>query len=183
MSSSIPNIFSEIDFDYAQSYVRQVLEETKDIQGAYIEIRDTPELRMFHEKVWEVAKKRFLNEKIMPSWQNMIIHKKIFGLMPPAIHDSACDYAVTIPLFQHVPWDILIGAQEKEYSLCENEGVFYRGNTEQTLRGPFQHPDTNIVVEAHFFFVEPDHWWFTPQEPEGFFGEEYLYKVIRAPKQ
>lgn len=183
MSNSIPDIFSEIDFEYAQSYAKQAVSETKDMMVPYIELRDTPELRMLHEKVWMVAKKRFLNENLLPSWQNMLIHKNIDGPMPPGIHDSACDYAVTVPLFQHFGWDIAVGAQEKEYSLCENEGLFYRGNTEYTLRGAFPYPSTNVVVEAHFFFVEPDHWWFTPQEPEGYFGEEYLYKVIRAPKQ
>ena len=182
MSNSYPDIFSERDFEYAQGYARAEHESFLSLQVTSIETLDTPELRMLHEKVWPLAKKRFLSETLLPSWNLMTINKNIKEKSFPVLHDSACTYAVTIPLYQNFGWDMLIGQQEKEYSLTENEGVFYRGNDEYVLRGDFPYPSTNVVVEAHFFFVEPEHWWFTPQEPEGLYGLDYLYRVIRAPK-
>ena len=50
------------------------------------------------------------------------------------------------------------------------------GNEKALERFDFPNPEENVVIEATFFFVEPDHWWFTE-------GEAYLYDVIRATKQ
>jgi hypothetical protein len=54
----------------------------------------------------------------------------------------------------------------------ENDGLFMYGNDQLHWREDFPNPDNNLVANAFFFFVEPDHWYFKH-------GEDYLYNVIR----
>ena len=168
----ISDIFSERDFDYAQSYVISLKTHGVGLPSPKIDVVDTPELRMFHEKIWGHAKKEFNNENLLPSWNYISMHQK--KQKPPQIQDSACTYAITIPIYQIEPWELMV--EDVPVSLVENQALFYMGNEKALERFEFPNPEENIVVEAHFFFVDPDHWWFTE-------GEAHLYDVIRAPKQ
>lgn len=170
-SKIIADIFSERDFEYAQVYGIELQKHAAELPAPKIDVVDTPELRMFHEKIWNHAKKEFNSESLLPSWSYIsIYHKK---QKPPLIHDSACTYAITLPIYQLEPWDLMVGGVP--VTLVENQAIFYMGNEKALERFEFPNPEENIVVEANFFFVEPDHWWFTE-------GEAYLYDVIRAPK-
>ena len=56
----IADIFDERDFEYAQVYAIELKKHGAEIPAPKIEVLDTPELRMFHEKIWKIAKKEFL---------------------------------------------------------------------------------------------------------------------------
>jgi hypothetical protein len=168
----IEGIFFDRDFEYAQVYAIGLQKHAAELPSPKIDVVDTPELRMFHEKVWEKAKKEFNSETLLPSWSCIsIYHRK---QKPPQIYDSACTYAITLPIYQIEPWELMV--EGVPVSLVENQAIFYMGNEAALERFEFPNPENNFVVEASFFFVEPDHWWFTE-------GESYLYDVIRAPKQ
>jgi hypothetical protein len=164
-------MFDSRDFDYAQAYALELKKHAENLPAPKIDVLDTGELRMFHEKILGRARKQFDNESILPSWNSIsIYHKK---QKPPEVYDSACTYAITIPIYQMEPWELMVDGVP--VSLVENEGLFYMGNEKPLERFDFPNPEENIVIEANFFFVEPTHWWFTE-------GEQYLYDVIRAPK-
>jgi hypothetical protein len=168
----IGNIFSERDLDYAQAYCLEIKKSAEVLPTTKVEITDTPELRLFHEKVLTAAKKAFKSETLLPSWNSLVVYKGV--QKPPIVYDSACTYAITVPLFQMEPWKLMV--DDIPVELVENDGLFFKGNEKALERFDFPNPESNIVIEASFFFVEPDHWWFTE-------GESYLYRVIRAPKQ
>lgn len=168
------DLFSERDFDYAQAYAQEIIKLEERWASPELEILKTPELYMLHEKVWNRAKKEFNSETLLPSWSMITVNRGPQPKPQDKIHDSACTYGILLPIYQTHGWDILI--EGHEHSLSENEGLFYSANESYTDRGEFLHPEVNVVVYAHFFFVEPDHWWFTH-------GEQYLYDVIRASKQ
>jgi hypothetical protein len=46
------------------------------------------------------------------------------------------------------------------------------GNDQEHWREEFPDPQHNLVANAFFFYVEPDHWFFTE-------GPQFLYTKIR----
>ena len=67
------------------------------------------------------------------------------------------------------------GGQIKQ--IRQNSTIWYisYGNDQEHWREEFPNPETNLVANAFFFYVEPDHWFFTE-------GPQYLYTGIRAKK-
>ena len=173
------DVFHERDFDYAQKYTMDIHKSLKNMraehEGGYgkYTITDTPELRLLHEKALLSARKYFYSETLLPSWNFLTLYQGPQKESFKETYDSACTYALQVPLYQRLPWQLNVNSTEHE--LGENEGIYFNGNTHERFRGTFPDPFENYVAEATFFFVEPDHWWFTK-------GENYLYEVIRAPK-
>ena len=168
-----PDLFSERDFDYAQAYAQELIKPSVVGTAPETDILKTPEIYMFHEKLWERAKKEFNSPTLLPSWGYISITKGPQTATRENSYDSACTYGIMVPIYQTFGWDISI--EEHVHSLSENEGLFYSANDHSTKRGEFLNPETNVVVYGHFFFVEPDHWWFTEED-----AEKYLWEVIRG---
>ena len=168
------------DFDYFQGYVIEYLTALGKSRSPHMtnfgktQFSDTPELRMIHEKLMPVASQIFQTTTLLPSWSVLDIYEGPASRLNKEVYDSACTYAVSILLYQRFPWEITLNG-DSPFELVENDGLFFYGNRATRSREPWTTPDGNVLAEATFFFVEPDHWWFTE-------GENYLYDVIRAPK-
>ena len=176
MHKVVPDLFSERDFEYAQAYAQEILANWPKDLGSELETIRTPEIYMLHEKLWSRAQKEFNSPTLLPSWAYLTSIRGVQKTPQENFHDRPCTYGIVVPLYQTFGWDLEV--QGHVHSLSENEGLFYPGNASSIKRDEFLHPETNVVVYGHFFFVEPDHWWFTEEDPE-----KYLWEVIRAPKQ
>jgi alkylated DNA repair dioxygenase AlkB len=130
-----------------------------------------PVVNEFHEKLTEVAREYFESPTLMPSWALMSTYEGEAAKLWKHKDDNACTYHIDLCVFQKTPWGIF--AEDKEYILEENDGLFMYGNDQEHWREAFPNPETNLVCNAFFFFCEPDHWYFTE-------GPEYLYTHIRA---
>lgn len=168
------------DFDYLQGYVIDFLSTFGKTRSAHMtnfgktQFTDTPELRMVHEKLLPVASDIFKTQTLAPSWNVLDIHEGPATRVNKEVYDSACTYAISILIYQRFSSEITLNG-DSTFELTENDGLFFYGNKATRFREPRSTPEGNVLAEATFFFVEPDHWWFTE-------GENYLYDVIRAPK-
>ena len=176
----LPDVLNTRDFDYLQGYVIDYLSSLGKARSVHMtnfgktQFSDTPELRMVHEKLRPVASDIFGSKTLLPSWNVLDIYEGPSSRLNKEVYDSACTYAVSILIYQRFPWEVTLNG-DSTFELVENDGLFFYGNNASRSRELFPTPDGNVLAEATFFFVEPDHWWFTE-------GEQYLYDVIRAPK-
>jgi hypothetical protein len=76
-------------------------------------------------------------------------------------------------IFHKTPWDFYV--EGIKFQPEENDAVISHGNAQEHWREEFPNPETNLVANAFFFYVEPDHWFFTK-------GPQHLYTGIRAKK-
>ena len=175
------DVLSPRDFDYLQGTVIDYLTALGKARSIHMtnfgktQFSDTPELRLIHEKIMPVASDMFQSTTLLPSWNVLDIYEGPASRLNKEVYDSACTYAVSVLVYQRFPWEITLNG-DSPFELVENDGLFFYGNNASRSREPWPTPEGNVLAEATFFFVEPDHWWFTH-------GEQYLYEVIRAPKQ
>lgn len=135
---------------------------------------NTEELKAFHNQLTELAREEFGSKTLMPSWNLLSIYEGEDAKLWKHKDDNACVYHIDFCVFQKTPWGLWVEHEdtEEEYVLEENDGLFMYGNDQVHWRDSFPDPKNNLVANAFFFFVEPDHWYFTE-------GPEYLNNVIR----
>jgi hypothetical protein len=61
-------------------------------------------------------------------------------------------------------WDLYV--EGVPYALKENDALLYYGEKQEHWREPLVNPDNNIVCNVFFFYVEPEHWFFTVDQKE-----------------
>lgn len=157
MTNTVPEVFNERDFDYFQRYaiehheaLKKLVFPTETSYGA-LQLKDTPELRMFHEKLLPLARKIFNNDLLIPTWQYLNINAG------PQTSDTSvpkedADYVISVIAYQKLIWEQTLDDQVIE--LYENEGLFFTSNqTHKYL--DFPDPFNNVVANAFFFFVQP----------------------------
>ena len=135
------------------------------------------ELFRFHNMLTEVAREYFGSPTLIPSWCLLSAYEGKEAKLWKHKDDNACTYHIDLCVFQKTGWDLWVEVNDKDkpYMLQENEGLFMYGNDQEHWREEFPDPKNNLVVNAFFFFCEPDHWYFTE-------GPDYLYTHIRANK-
>jgi hypothetical protein len=135
---------------------------------------NTEELKVFHNQLLNLAREEFKSNTLLPSWNLLSIYEGTEAKLWKHKDDNACTYHIDFCVFQKEPWDLWVefNGESKPYKLMENDGLFMYGNDQLHWREDFPNPDNNLVANAFFFFVEPDHWYFKH-------GEDYLYNVIR----
>jgi len=138
---------------------------------------DDPELKAFHNKLLDSAKEHFGSQTLMPSWCLLSAYETENAKLWSHKDDNACTYHIDLCVFQKVPWSLWVehDGVKQPYMLMENDALFMYGNDQEHWREKFPHPENNLVVNAFFFFCEPDHWYFTE-------GPGYLYTDIRKEK-
>lgn len=138
---------------------------------------NTEELDFFHNQLTELARDEFGSDTLVPSWNLLSIYEGADAKLWKHKDDNACTYHIDFCVFQKTPWDLWVdyNGVSKPYSLEENDGLFMYGNDQEHWRENFPNPETNMVANGFFFFVEPDHWYITE-------GPDYLYTHIRANK-
>jgi hypothetical protein len=128
------------------------------------------EVNRIHEMLTGLAREYFESPTLIPSWALMSTYEGANAKLHKHKDDNACTYHIDLCVFQKNPWDIW--AEQKNYTLMENDALFMYGNDQEHWREEFPNPETNLVCNAFFFFCEPEHWYFTE-------GPDYL-KVIRG---
>jgi hypothetical protein len=154
----IQDLLSERDFEYLQKYAlehHEALKKARPIhESGYgvLQLKDTPELRMLHEKMLPVARKMFMNESIIPNWQCLDIHAGPQPTQTSKSFTEDADYVVSLVAYQQLGWEVSVGGQA--FELSENEGLFFSADQEM-LRSEFPDPFNNVVANAFFFFIQP----------------------------
>jgi hypothetical protein len=155
----LQDLLSERDFEYLQKYALEHHEALKKVRGPHesgygvLQLKDTPELRMIHEKLLPVARKMFNSESIIPNWQHLDIHA---GPQPTQTLKSFADdadYVISVVVYQHFAWTTSIG-EETHYDLGENDGLFFSAD-QAFVRSEFPDPFNNVLANAFFFFIQP----------------------------
>lgn len=158
MPNVIQDLLSERDFEYLQKYSIEHHEALKKVRGTHesgygvLQLKDTPELRMLHEKLLPVARKVFGNDSLIPNWQHLDIHAGPQPEAAPKNFVEDADYVISLVAYQHLGWDVNIG--DLSISAGENEGLFFKAD-EVYLRSEFPEPFNNVVANAFFFFIQP----------------------------
>ncbi len=158
MNKVIQDLLSERDFEYLQKYAlehHEALKKARPIhESGYgvLQLKDTPELRMLHEKMLPVARKMFMNESIIPNWQCLDIHAGPQPTQTSKSFTEDADYVVSLVAYQQLGWEVSVGGQA--FELSENEGLFFSADQEM-LRPEFPDPFNNVVANAFFFFIQP----------------------------
>lgn len=152
------DVFSERDINYIQSYALEHHESLKKIKpehesgyGAF-QIKDTPELRMLHEKLLPVTRKMFNNQSLIPNSQVLSIHTGPQPLATPTNFEQDGDYVVQVVVYQHFAWKTTVGDEFLE--LVENQGLFFKAD-QNFAPSEFPDPFNNVVANAFFFFIQP----------------------------
>lgn len=127
-------------------------------------------LKEFHEMLLPLARERFESNTLLPSWCVLSIYEGTEAKLWKHKDDNACTYHINYTIFHKTPWDFYVEGQK--FSPEENDAVFSYGNDQEHWREEFPNPETNLVCNAFFFYVEPNHWFFEK-------GPEYLYTHIR----
>ena len=158
MNKVIQDLLSERDFEYLQKYAVEHHEALKKTRPAHesgygvLQLRDTPELRMLHEKLLPVARQMFNNDTIIPNWQHLDIHSGPQPTQTPKKFTDDAYYVISLVAYQHFGWETTVGGEPLE--LGENEGLFFSADQE-FVRSGFPDPFNNVLANAFFFFIQP----------------------------
>ena len=127
-------------------------------------------LQRFHDMLLPLAKKEFESETLKPSWCLLSIYEGEKANLWKHVDDNACTYHINLTVFHKTAWDFYV--EGEKFSPEENDAVISYGNDQEHWREDFTDPKHNLVVNAFFFYCEPDHWYFTE-------GPNYLFSTIR----
>lgn len=161
----IESIFPKQDLLELQKYTMLLwsTQSTYDRSFGRHQWANTEQLKGFHDKLTDVARDYFESDTLLPSWSLLSIYEGTEAKLWKHKDDNACTYHIDLCVFQKTPWDIWVehDGKTKPYTLKENDGLFMYGNDQEHWREEFPDPENNLVANAFFFFVEPDHWFFT----------------------
>jgi hypothetical protein len=155
----IQDLFSERDFEYIQKYAlehHEALKKTRSPnESGYgtLQLKDTPELRMLHEKLLPLARKMFNNDALIPNWQCLDIHSGPQPTQTSKKFADDADYVISVVVYQHFAWPTVVG-EETHYDLGENDGLFFAAD-QAFVRSEFPDPFNNVLANAFFFFIQP----------------------------
>lgn len=158
MTKLFPDLFSERDFDYIQKYALEHHEALKKIKPEHesgygtLQIKDTPELRMLHEKLLPIARDIFASDSIIPNWQCLEIYSGPQPTQTIRKFSEDADYVIKVVCYQHFGWVCLVNGEA--FELGENEGLFFNSDLEFS-RLEFPDPFNNVLASAFFFFIQP----------------------------
>ena len=158
MNKVVQDLLSERDFEYLQKYALEHHEALKKARPPHesgygvLQLKDTPELRMLHEKLLPVARKMFMNETLIPNWQHLDIYAGPQPTQTPKKFTDDADYVISLVAYQHLGWETTVGGEPFEG--VENEGLFFAADQE-FVRSEFPDPFNNVLANAFFFFIQP----------------------------
>jgi hypothetical protein len=172
----VSTIFSDEDLKLIQKYAMGLWSNSPNYDQSFgrHQWANTGEMNLFHQKLVELAREKFDSDTLVPAWNMLGIYEGEQAKLWKHKDDNACTYHIDFCIFQKQPWDLWVehDGESKPYTLYENDGLFMYGNDQEHWRESFPDPDNNLVANGFFFFVEPDHWYFTK-------GPSYL-SVIRG---
>lgn len=158
------NLLSEEDFEFLRLYVLELNKNELGFSSDFnrYEFGNTEIMNSIHEKLLPVAQTFFESRTLVKSFN---FGSWYFGNASLEKHKdvAACTYSIDLCVYQKEPWDLYV--EGTPYRLEENSALFYYGEEQKHWREDFPNPDSNIVCNVFFFYVEPDHWSITePKE-------------------
>lgn len=161
----IKNLLSEEDFHMLQSHVKNIDKSTTHFYDGYnrYEWNSTNELNYIHQKLLPVAREYFESDTLLPSFN---FASWYFGDASLEHHTdiNACTYSIDLSAYSTQDWDLFV--EGTPYRLAENDALLYYGENQEHWREPLVNPDNNVICNTFFFYVEPDHWFFTQPKSE-----------------
>jgi len=161
----IKNLLSEEDFAILKNHVINMDKSKTNFYDGYnrYEWNSTPELNEIHEKLLPLAREKFESDTLLPSFN---FASWYFGDASLEHHTdiNACTYSVDLAVYATQDWDLWV--EGVPYNLKENEALLYYGEKQEHWREPLVNPENNVVCNAFFFYVEPDHWFYTAPKSE-----------------
>jgi len=154
----VQDLLSERDFEYLQKYALEHHEALKGFKAAHesgygvMQLKDTPELRMLHEKLLPAARAVFMNDSLIPNWQYLDIYSGTQPTQTPKKFTDDADYVISLVAYQHLGWETTVGGEP--FELVENEGLFFSAD-QAFVRSEFPDPFNNVLANAFFFFIQP----------------------------
>jgi hypothetical protein len=162
-----PKIINELlnkkDFFDLQTYIKSLDKSTLkyDEEINRFEFGNHDYLNNIQNSLLPIAKKFFQSDTLLPSYTFGSWYVK--GATLDRHKDIApCTYTIDLCVYQKTPWNLYV--EGSPYTLHENDAVLYYGEDQVHWREDFPDPENNEVCNIFFFYVEPDHWFFT--EPE-----------------
>jgi hypothetical protein len=160
----IKNVLSEQDFRQLQQYVKDLdrLSIGHSDEFSRYEFGGSDILNRLHKELLPLAKNFFENEDIVPSFN---FGSWYYGKASLEKHRdvNACTYTIDLCVYQTTTWDLYV--EGVPYTLNENEALLYYGESQKHWREDFPDGEDNVVCNVFFFYVEPDHWFFSePKE-------------------
>lgn len=158
------NLLNDSDFKTLQKYVLELDKNQTGFSDQFnrYEFGSDEIMTEFHNKLIPFAKEFFESDTLVPSFN---FGSWYFGNASLEKHKDVapCSYSIDLCVYQKTPWDLYV--EDVPYTLYENDALFYYGETQRHWREDFPDPENNIVCNLFFFYVEPDHWFFTePKE-------------------
>jgi hypothetical protein len=160
----VEGLLSKDDFEELRSHVQDIKKsaDTYNDKFGRHDLPETPLIKRLHNDLLKKAKEVFKSSTLVPSYTYGIWYTKA-GHLEKHKDINPCTYGIDLCVYQKTPWDIYV--DDKPYTLMENDALFYYGEEQQHWREEFPNPEDNVVCNILFFYIEPDHWWFTePKE-------------------
>ena len=160
----INNLLSQEEFKKLQEYVKNLDKSTlghSDDFNRY-EFSGSDPLNLLHKDLLPIAKDFFESKTLVPSFN---FGSWYYGNASLEKHKDVapCTYTIDLCVYQTTPWDLYV--EGVPYTLQENESLLFYGEDQRHWRESFPSGDDVIVCNVLFFYVEPDHWFFTePKE-------------------
>lgn len=160
----INNLLSKEKFEELQKYVKDLDKSTLGHSTDFnrYEFGGSELLNLLHKDLLPIAKDFFESKTLVSSFN---FGSWYYGNASLEKHKdvAACTYSIDLCVYQNTPWDLYV--EGIPYTLQENQALLYYGEDQRHWRENFPNPESNIVCNVFFFYVEPDHWSITePQE-------------------
>jgi hypothetical protein len=137
------------------------------------------ELNEAHEYILPMVREYYKSNTIMPAWTFLAVYYGKEAKLPKHLDFHAASYSVDLQFFHREKWPLYILGEE--FTLDDNDAVFMNGNDLVHWRNDFPSPETNVVANAFFFYVEQDHWWFKEGDSQiGLRYEAYKKRVAEG---
>jgi hypothetical protein len=161
----IKNLLSPEEFKVLQDHVINMDKSTTSFYDGYSRYQwsASPELNDLHQKLLPIARQYFESDTLLPSFN---FASWYFGDASLEHHTdiNACTYSIDLAVYATQDWDLYV--EGTPYSLKENDALLYYGEDQEHWREPLVNPDNNVVCNVFFFYVEPNHWFFTADKKD-----------------
>ena len=121
-------------------------------------------------EILEIAKKTFGVDTLQRAGFHTGRYQKQNGIKPQLwkhVDQSACQYSLDICIDKNVDWQLV--ADDKVFDEAPNQCIVFSGNDHMHYGPEYPTEDEDKFVTLLFMqFAEPDHWFFTQKDKEGF---------------
>lgn len=162
----IDNLFSD---DLYNSLVKDLSSkaishgDNKTMPGRFLLDTDQSDvLQEAYDSLLTTARTIFESKTLLPSYALFAHYETIDGVVPRLKKHkdtNACTYTLDMCVYQTEPWELYV--DDQPYTIYPNQALAYYGEAQEHWRNDFPELSSGPIGMAFFFFVEPDHWFYT----------------------